>query len=99
MHFGFNCLNHRVPPKIGIFLALIPNSKGQLFSPLTNLNLRSLSIKKAILYSKMLIFCPPKDHQAAPRQSGIFFFDSKPMQKAIFDQFRKSQECSGQVIG
>ena len=40
----------------------------------------------------MLIFCPPKDHQAAPRQSGIFFFDSKPMQKASFDKI----EFSGQ---
>ena len=40
-----------------------------------------------------------KDHQAAPRQSGIFFFFySKPMQNASFDHFRKSQELSGQVI-
>ena len=44
-------------------------------------------------------FGPSKDHQSVARQYDIiFFFDSKPKQKASFDYFRKSQEFSVQVI-
>ena len=107
-HFGFNCLNYRVPLKIGLLQAEIffsfdsnlhwlPWLICQFFSPDKFYFEIIIPIKTYDIHMiKCWFFCPPMDHQAAARQSSIFFY-SKPMHKASFDHFRKSQEFSGQV--
>ena len=99
--FCFNCLKYRMPPKLAFsgwhffwlwyhfFLHWLSLST---FFPLTYLSFRSFSLWKAIIYGKMMIFLSTQGPSGSPQALQYFFFYWKPIQKAFFDNFRKSQE-------
>ena len=82
-YFNFNSLIYRVPPNFFCFDSKI-----------------SLSLWKAITFGKILIYLSFQGPSSgSPKAVRYFFFGSKPIQKASFLHFRKSQEFSGYVGG
>ena len=67
------------------------------FFPPKLLDLRSLSEWKVMLFGQVLPFL--HFFEAASRQSGMTFFEPKPLQKASFRHFRKNQNFQDRSVG